>query len=528
MQAWGLNIIVPNLKSQLIMSKIKTNWVFHKSVSDNIFQTGNLKTNLKRHTLSGGIVTITSQSIKFCIQVGQTIILARLLTPADYGLFGMVTAITGFIYLFKDLGLSMSTIQRAEINHSQVSTLFWINVLLGVVVMLLTVAFAPAIAWFYKEPRIIGITLALASIFIFSGLTVQHYALLIRQMRFFTISIIEISSLLVGVGTAIVAARYGAGYWALVFMQLAMSITTAIGVWAMCGWYPGLPVRYSGVRSMLTFGGNLTIFHVLNYLARNLDNVLIGSYCGAQQLGFYAKSYQLFLLPLQQINAPITRVAIPALSRLQDEPERFSRYFCSAMSLMAFVITPLIAVMIALADEIILTVLGPQWIETSTIFKVLVLGGIMQPFGSATGWVFISLGQTRRLMQWALISVPLYILSFIIGIRWGAIGVAWSYTICVYLLIFPLFFFAFKYSPIRVGDLIKSTWRPMVISLAMYIVITQTHFYLTALNPLWILFVSCIIGFIILILFIMIWPKARFEALKIIEIAKILKESNRQ
>lgn len=492
--------------------------------STHYFQTDHLKVDLKERSVRGGIVTIAAQACKFILSIGSTMVLARLLTPKDFGLIAMVTAVTNFMLTFKNMGLSMATVQREEIDHSQISTLFWINVVISIAIMLLTAAFAPAIAWFYGKPQLIWVTLALAGTFIFGGLTIQHQALLRRQMRFVVLSAIEVTSVSLGITAAIISAWYGVGYWALVVMQIVTTITTTIGVWSMCGWRPGLPVRHSGVRSMLAFGGNLTGFNLLNYFARNLDNVLIGRYWGSQQLGLYAKAYQLLLLPLQQINAPITSVAIPTLSRLQDDPERYRRYYCNAISLIAFVTTPLIAVMAALSDEIILILLGNQWLGASAIFKVLAFAALMQPFGSATGWVYISLGQTRRMMQWALISVPLYILSFVIGIRWGTIGVATSYTICVYLLLFPMFYFAFKYSPIKVVDIIKSTWRPVTISGAIYIVMVQTRLYLTTLHPLLILLVSCIIGLTTMVLFILIWPKARVEALNImVEITKILK-----
>jgi len=203
---------------------------------------------------------MAAQGVRFFLRMGSTVVLARLLTPQDFGLIAMVTVITGFVMMFKDMGLSMATVQRDEVNHAQISTLFWINVGLSLCVMLLTAALAPVIAWFYGEPRLVWVTLALASAFIFGGFTVQHQALLRRQMRFGTLAVIGIISMVVGIITAIIAALSGAGYWSLVLMQLATAITIAIGVWVGCDWRPGLFVRRSGIRKMLAFGGNLTGF----------------------------------------------------------------------------------------------------------------------------------------------------------------------------------------------------------------------------------------------------------------------------
>ncbi len=151
---------------------------------NNFFDTEYLKADLKGRSVRGGAVTMAAQGIKFFLQIGSTVVLARLLTPEDFGLIAMVTAVTGFVMMFKDMGLSMATVQRAEIDHAQISTLFWINVVLSLAFMLLTATLAPAIAWFYSEPRLTWITLALAGAFIFSGFTVQHQALLRRQMNF--------------------------------------------------------------------------------------------------------------------------------------------------------------------------------------------------------------------------------------------------------------------------------------------------------------------------------------------------------
>lgn len=493
-----------------------------KTSSNYFLKSDHLNVNLKERSIRGGTVIMVAQASKFILNLGSTVVLARLLTPNDYGIIAMVIAVTGFMAMFKDMGLSMATVQRDEITQDQISTLFWINVSIGIAIMLVTISLSPVIVWFYGEPRLAWITIALSGGFVFGGLTVQHQALLRRQMHFTALAGIDISSLLVGIVTALLTAWYGAGYWALVFMQLAVAITTAIGVWIMCDWRPGMPIRRSGVRSMLAFGGNLSGFSVINYFARNLDNILIGRYWGAQQLGLYSKAYQLLLLPIQQINAPITSVAIPALSRLQNDPERYRRYYCSAMSLIAFVTSPLIVIMAVLSDELILIVLGTQWIGASTIFKVLAIAAFGQPLTNTTGWIYISLGQTDRFLKWGLFSTSLYILSFAIGISWGALGVAIAYAICAHIIRPPLFFYTFRYSPVKTIDLINATWRPMTISLVMYVVMELTHSFLSSEPPMLVIIYTCLMGLIALIVTTLIWPKARSEALKLLGYVKII------
>ena len=495
-----------------------------ESLQNNFFDTEYLKADLKGRSVRGGAVTMAAQGMTFFLGMASTVVLARLLTPQDFGLIAMVTAVTGFLMMFKNMGLSMATVQKAEVNHGQISTLFWINVILSIGVMLVTAALAPVIAWFYGEPRLTWITLALAGAFIFGGLTVQHQALLRRQMRFGSLALIQIISMLVGILTAIIAAFYGAGYWSLVLMQLATAITSAIAVWVACGWRPGLPVRRSGVRKMLAFGGNLTGFSVINYFARNLDKVLIGWRWGSGSLGLYSKAYGLLMLPLQQIRQPIAVVAIPTLSRLQNEPDQYKRYYYRAINTIAFITMPLVAMLAVLSDEIIRIVLGNQWTDAAIIFKVLAFVAFFQPVTGTCGWVYVSLGQTKRMMHWGLISVPIVVLSFIIGLPWGPVGVATSYTLCtLFILTVPALLFAFRYSPVNLVGFFKAVWHPMAISVIMYASLELAKYYFVFSSSVWTVLYCSITALFVAILSLMLWPKARDEALDTLRIVKMVK-----
>ncbi len=430
------------------------------------FSTEHLEANLKSRSIRSGIVTTSAQAAKFVLNLGSNIILARLLAPADFGLLAMVSTVTGFLYMFQDLGLSTATIQKDKITHAQVSTLFWINVAVSCGIMALTAGLAPAIALFYKEPRLTLIAIILASGFILSGLSVQHQALLKRQMRFTALATIEILSLFVSLATGIIFALYGAGYWALVLMQLTPGITTLIGVWLICGWRPGLPVRNCGVKSMLAYGGNLTGFNIFNYFSRTLDNILIGWYWGSQQLGFYAKAYQLLLLPIQQINGPVGSVALPTLCRLQADPQRYRNYYKMGIRLTASFGMPLVALLFVVADKVILLILGEQWRDAIAIFQLLAPAAFIGTINGATGWVYSSLGRTDRMLRWTLFATPLTILSFILGLKWGATGVATCYSICCLLLFIPGILYAYQGSMLRLKDLLDTIARPAIAAIS--------------------------------------------------------------
>jgi PST family polysaccharide transporter len=424
-----------------------------KSLDDGYFSTERLKAGLGARTARGGAVTFASQGFKFFAGIGATMVLGRLLRPADYGLIGMVVVVTGFVSMFKDLGLSAATVQSEEITSIQVSTLFWVNVALSIGVGLVTVGLAPVVAWFYGEPRLSLITMVYALGFLFGGLTVQHEALLHRQMRFAAQVACELVALAVTITVTITLAWRGVGYWALVAGHLTTSFVYMVGIWIVCRWRPGRPARGSGVRSLLRFGGNLTGFGVVNFFARNLDNMVIGRVWGSQQLGLYAKAYQLLTLPIDQINSPITTVAVPALSRLNDSPERYRRAYLRIIEKISVVTMPGIALLIATADWVVLVVLGPQWTEAGHIFAALGVAALILPIANTTGWHFIPQARTNDMFRYGLVASTIIVAAILAGLPWGAAGVARSYALIWVTIITPLlFYWVGRRGPVRPRD----------------------------------------------------------------------------
>lgn len=433
-----------------------------QSKYQNYFDTDHLEQNLKRRSVRGGAVTIVAQASKFVIKLGSTAVLARLLVPEDYGLIGMATVIIGFVEYFKDLGLSAATIQQDKINHQQVSTLFWINVAVGFLVALAVALLAPVVALIYQEPRLRGITLCLAINFFFSGLTVQHQALLQRQMDFASLAKIEIIALISGIVGSIVAAYYGAGYWSLVILQLVTVVSNLLGVWFFCRWRPALPSRDADIGSMLNFGRDLTGFNIINYFSRNLDNFLIGRVWGAQELGLYAKAYQLVLLPINQINVPVNRVALPALSRLQNDPVRFQKYYERALLAITFLGMPLVMFLCVCADQVILLLLGKQWLNAIPIFQFLIPAAFIGTFNLATGWVYQSLNKNDRQLRWGIVSSIINVIIFLVAIRWGALGVAAAYGLSRIMIVVPAIAYCYQGTWLKLTDFVSTIFLPTI------------------------------------------------------------------
>lgn len=429
------------------------------------FQTDHLLGDLKGRSVRGGALTIGSQGAQFVLQLASTAILARLLTPADFGLIAMVATVTAFAALFKDLGLAQASVQRERLTHEQVSTLFWINVLASAAIGALVACSAPLVAWIYGEPRLVMVTIVLGGVFVFGGIAAQHTALLRRQMRFGPLALIDVAALALGIVAAVALAWAGASYWALVAMMGVQSLATAAGVWIASGWIPGRMQRGSGVMPMIRFGGHLTGFNVLNYFTRNFDNVLIGAFRGAAELGMYSKAYGLLMMPIRQMNAPVTAVAIPALSRLQQKPAEYRRYFLRAVGLLAFAGVPVVVFSAAAATEIVAILFGPGWEQVATIFRCLAPAALAGVLNVVPGWLCTSLGNTQRQLRWAIIAAPITVAGFVIGLNWGTVGVAtaFSTTWCALLLWF--IWYAGRGTPVGLGGVAGVSWRPLFASI---------------------------------------------------------------
>jgi O-antigen/teichoic acid export membrane protein len=400
------------------------------------FSTEHLHADLKGRSVRGGVLTLTSQGAQFVMQSIATVVLARLLAPADFGLVAMVTVVTGLAQGFADLGLSEATIQHPEISHNQVSALFWINVAIGLTLTATTAALAPLLVWFYHEPRLKDIAFLGSLTFLIGGLKVQHDALLRRQMRFRSLAIRDVASYVVAVPVAIIMAWRGAGYWAIVALPMTLNLTQMVLSWSMVRWLPGLPRRGTKVRSLIAFGGNVAASYLIFNVNRSADSILIGWYWGAGPLGLYSRAYNLLMLPVRQLGAPARSVAVPAFSRVQGDPERLVRYYLRTANLIMWITAPIFGFLFVAAAPVIILALGNRWRAAAPVFQILAIFALGQLLLESTLWLFVSRGQSQRLLKLLLIISPVIVGSYAIGLPFGIKGVALSSSL-VLLVIFP-------------------------------------------------------------------------------------------
>lgn len=422
--------------------------------------------DLKKKLFIGMTATTSLQVVKFVLQTLSTIVLARFLLPSDYGLVSMSIVAVRFAQMFKDLGLSSATIQAKEINHDQVSTLFWINIFISFILAGLLSLIAPFIANFYGEPRLQFIVISLSLTFIFNGLGIQHEAILQRQMKFTLVSYLEILATIFSFIIAVSLAYLNAGYWALVLMYISIPIIRTIGLWITCKWRPGKPRKNSNIRHLIMYGGNLTGFNVVNFFARNSDNIFIGRFIGAEALGIYDKAYQLLLMPIQQINRPINKVAISTLSRLQSRPIKYQNYYYGLIFLITSIGMPVVSFMYVDADKLILIALGEKWSETIDLFRYLAPAAFVGTFNVAEGWAYQSLGNTDRQFHIGIILSTIITILFAVSVQFGIDTVAIVYGISLPILRILSLLFCYKNTFLSFDRLIRTLLIPGFLSIA--------------------------------------------------------------
>jgi len=387
-------------------------------------------------------------------------VLARLLAPAEFGLVGMVTAITGLVGIIKEAGLADAAVQSATVDEERLSMLFWINVAVGCALATICAASAPLVAGFYHEPRIVWIMPLVGASFLFTGLGVQHRAILLRSMRIGLVSLIDLASLMISIAVSITMATSGFGYWSLVAGAVIIPAGNATGAWLFTAWIPRRPKPRSGTRSMIVYGTTITLNSAVVYVAYNLEKVMLGRFWGAGALGIYGRAYQLINLSNESLQSAVGAVAFPTLARVQGDPAQLRRYFLGMYATFVSMTLPITMMCALFADDLVAVFLGGQWHEAAGVFRrlapAIMVYGLINPFS----WLMFASGRVKRSLKIALVIAPVVIIAYAVGLAGGPNGVALTYSMALVVLALPVIYWSRRGTAISMGDVFRAVAFP--------------------------------------------------------------------
>ena len=411
-----------------------------------------------------------SAGSKFAMQIlqfGTTVVLARLLTPSDYGLVAIVLAFSGFAALFTDLGLGAAVIHRKDPDQVTLTTAFWLNALSGFALTGIFCALAYPLSRLYGEPRLVW--LIVVSSFAFSlSMSTVHLALLERTMAFARIARVEFSAVLAYAVVAVVAAFAGAGPYSLVAGSLVQTSLTTILMWRSVRWKPSMAFSLSALRALWAFSGHLFGFNVLNYWSRNSDNLLVGKFLGPATLGAYARAYNLMMLPVQQVTGVVGRVLFPAYTRLRDDEDRLRAAYMRSVRVLAGISAPLSVGLAACATPFVAVVYGSRWTHVAPVLALLALSGPAQVISGTLGSLYQALGLTAVQLRRGIWATLVTVCAIVVGLHWGIMGVAVALVIKFWVLTPVNGRPAWRRIGISGGDLVIQIWPVMASSAALY------------------------------------------------------------
>lgn len=452
-----------------------------------------MTTDLKASTVSGIKWSSVSQFSRQVFQFVTTLILVSLLSPADFGLMAMALILINFLEIFKDLGTSAALIHLESPSATLKSSIFWINFALGIIITALIIITAPLFALFFNSDAVTDVLRVLSVTFLIAGVSIVQKTLLEKSLLFQPIAKVELTASIISFCVAIYLAYQGFGVWSLVFQVITNSVISSLMLWHYSEWKPALQMNYKEVKSISYFSVNLIGFNIINYFARNSDYFLIGKFLGDKALGHYYLAYRIMLYPIQNITAVISRVIFPSFSKIQTDNMKLRDVYVKITNTIALVTFPLMAGLAALSFNFVNAFLGGQWdIKlVAVLITILAPVGALQSIVSTVGSLYQAKGRTDWMLRWSIFATIIIVSGFLIGMRWGVVGVAVSYLITNSILLYPVFAIPFRLIELNTFYFFKSFSNTLITVLCMIFVLILFNSLFTGIS-------HAIIRFIIL------------------------------
>lgn len=443
--------------------------------------------NIKQKTIAGIGWTSFTQVAQHLIQFVIIVVLARILTPEEFGLIGMITVFTGFAAMFGSLGFSSALIQKKSISEYHYSSVFWLNIIVGLILTIIIIGTSPLISKFYNEPRLKTMTILIGFTFIINAFGITQKTRLYRDMKFNKLAFIELLSIACAGLTALILALYGFGVWSLVWQAISLASIRTILFWIKSSWRPKPIFNRRAIKDLLGFSSNMLGVYILRYWIKNADKILIGKFFGSNMLGIYNRAVGIMLLPQREINLVLSRVMFPAFSRIQHDKDKIKRIYLKSISIISLITFPMMIGLFIVSDHFILAVYGSKWAGVIPILRIFCFAGLIQSITSTTGWIYQSQGRAGWMFRWSFISGIILVGSIVVGIQIGSLeAVAICYTITIgVILLFPEFTIPGKLINMRFVDVIKSVAGSFICTFIMGIGLINVKEWLPINWPHW-------------------------------------------
>jgi O-antigen/teichoic acid export membrane protein len=426
------------------------------------FQDHKPSNELGRQALRGGVVSVLAGYGIGVLQLVSAIVLARLLTPEDFGLVAIITALTNFAPFLIDFGMGDATKQRSSITQGQVSSLFWLSTGIGFAIAAILAACGPLIASVYRDPKLESVAYYSSITFALSGMSGQHLSLLRRTLQFTTVAKIQFVGALAGAAAAVVAAIFGLSYWALVLRPMVNAACVMAGAWLACGWRPGFPVFDSEVKSMIRFGMHVVGFSVVYTFARSADRIALGLIDKPKELGFYQNAITLYDNAITSPLAQLHIVGSAALGKLQSNHAAIQEKYEAALSALAFFVMPAAVILSVTGQDTVVILMGEKWRVAGSLMSIIALRGVFQVIEGSQGWLHLSLGKPNRWKNWGIVSAIVQVAAILAGLPFGTKGVAIALLISGALIAFPAVIYAGRPAGIGIALLIRAVGRQLL------------------------------------------------------------------
>ena len=435
------------------------------------------------------------------LQFAALAVLAHLLSPSDFGLMGMIMVVIGFAQLFADMGISNAIIYRQDTTIKELSSLYWLNILAGIVVFITVCVACPLITVFYNEPRLSNLIYLSSLIFLITPLGQQFQILLQKELKFDQLAKIQIIGSFANSVVAITLAILGMGVFSLIWGQLAGTSLRVLLLfcWGWKNWRPRFHFSRRDLKGYISFGLYQMGEKTVNYFNSNLDYLLIGSLLGAEALGYYTLAYNLIIRPSSMINPIITRVAFPVFSKLQKDLQKLKDGYLKVLQFLSVVNFPIMIGMAVVAPIAIPLIFGEKWIPSIILIQILSVVGLLRAIGNPAGALLLARGRADLGFKWNLALMITQIPGLYIGAKLGGtVGVAIAFAIlmCIYS-IFNYLILIRKLIGQCLKDYISSMWPAFWISATMAIAVLLVSMGLQKMSPSVILLLEIVIGAVV-------------------------------